>query len=100
MYVHYVHAHKDEWVTTATVPDTVREVELYQVHKSWVFNLVTSVRRNHYENWSTHMLSLTGNDAGPDVIDAVKVRFPRFIPRNQNKLFYFFLYWSQLTNFN
>ena len=84
MYVHYVHAHKDEWVTTATVPDTVREVELYQVHKSWVFNLVTSVRRNHYENWSTHMLSLTGNDAGPDVIDTVKVRFPRFIPRNQN----------------
>ena len=88
MYLHYYNAHKDEWMSAAAVPEKIQEVEVYQVHKPWIFNLATSVKRTYYENWSMRMLSLDGNDAGPDVIDTVKVRSLHCYSSTIRKLFF------------
>ena len=44
-----------------------------QVKKSWNEAQATSLKRYNGANWSQTLLDLTGNDAGPDVIDTTTV---------------------------
>ena len=73
MYVYYSYAHKASWHTVQQTPFISRPIEVYQVRQSWNEAQSTSTRRLNGVNWSSPYLSLTGNDAGPEVLDQVTV---------------------------